>query len=150
RIYVEDWGNRRVLVLDRSGNVRIAIDLLRGAYPVRNSAGIAVAGDRLYVADWRAHRIVVFDATGSVVRVITNDPGQRRFFEGPTSIAVDARGRLYFADGRTIRVLDANGKPIAVWGAAKTASPNSTRASGAITSPLQYHMPRRISGARRR
>ncbi|MBV8373030.1 MAG: NHL repeat-containing protein [Candidatus Eremiobacteraeota bacterium] len=107
-LYVEDWGNHRLLQLAPDGRTVLTWGPGSGAARIGNSAGIAVDRlDHVYVADWARHRIEVFRADGTFLGSISNDPRRpARFVNGPTSVAVDADGLVYYADGNSVRVLD--------------------------------------------
>ena len=117
-LYAEDWRNHRILELRRNSAMIVAWRTGSGDDRVAVSAGIAVdRSGRVYVADWGRHRIQIFGPVGAFLETIANRKNATpRFVKGPTSVYVDGAGRVYYADGDSVRVLDATGRLIRVIG----------------------------------
>jgi len=114
---VEDWPNRRIVVLSPSGQTLRSFGS-RGEDPGQfaNSAGLcADAAGNLYVPDQKLHRIQKFDANGHLLFTFAAENGVALFKEGPTGIAVDAHGNLFAPDGLTIVKLSPAGKLLKRW-----------------------------------
>ena len=115
-VYVSDTSTRTVRVYDKSGEFLRGIgkDLL-----VRPT-GVAIdpARQRLYVVDTgqsdtpEAHRIRVFDLQGNVLQDIGRRGDGDGEFNFPTSVSLDAQGRLYVVDSANnrIEIFDPEGK----------------------------------------
>lgn len=116
-LVVEDWGNRRILVLNPNGQTLRTIGG-KGTEPgqFENSAGFFVDRfDRIYVADWKLHRVQTFDETGKLLRVVGTSADHILFANGPTSIGVDRGGNLYAADGLSIVKFSDRGVLLGRW-----------------------------------
>lgn len=111
-IVVEDWGNRRLLILDREGRTdRIVGSRGTGQGQFQNSAGIFVdRDDHIYVADAALHRVQEFDGKGDLLGIWANSDERALFETGPTSVAVDQHGDIYSADGRTVVKISKSGE----------------------------------------
>ncbi|MBI5837149.1 MAG: Ig-like domain-containing protein [Candidatus Eisenbacteria bacterium] len=126
-VYVVDNGNHRIRVIER-GQVRTLAgsgpgfaDGRGAAAQFRFPAGIAVGPGRLlYVADQGNHCIRRVD-TGGNVTTVAGQPGfpayvdstaDEAYFRTPTSVAVDATGRIFVADrgNSVIRVIEPGGR----------------------------------------
>ena len=69
RIYVTDFGNRRVDVFDAEGNGLYFFGQKSGAFKgLKCPTGIAVIGDSVFVADEDAGNIYEFDRAGNYIR----------------------------------------------------------------------------------
>ncbi|MBS1859451.1 MAG: SMP-30/gluconolactonase/LRE family protein [Acidobacteria bacterium] len=122
RLFVSDADLHAVVCFNPSGQ---AVAVL-GTSALQRPGGIALdaARHRLYVADAKAGRVAVFDTAalkfsayiGSRSKPHQPDPGT---FEGPTNVAVDAKGFLYVADTLNYRVqiFDPAGKFVRMFGA---------------------------------
>lgn len=116
-IYVEDWGNRRVLKLSRTGETLLAFGTKgEGPGEFMNTAGLAIdAAGNVYVPDMASHRIQIFSPTGALLLEISNPSDSKLFMKGPSGIAVDREGNLYVPDGKTVLKLSSTGKLLARW-----------------------------------
>ena len=116
-LYVEDWGNRRILKLSPQGKTLLVIGS-KGSGPGQftNSAGLALdhAGN-LYVPDLKLRRIQVFSPDGKLISAIAGDTQMSPFQEGPGGIAVDPQRNVYAPDGRSIVKLSPTGQLLARW-----------------------------------
>ena len=111
QLAVEDWGHRRVVLLNANGRLRAIIGGSQQPGTLNNSSGIAAdASGNIYVAETATHKIIKFGPSGRIVRTFTNDREDMPFTVGPTSVAVDHDGRIYAADGRSVVVLDRQGR----------------------------------------
>ncbi|MEO8724663.1 MAG: NHL repeat-containing protein [Acidobacteriaceae bacterium] len=111
-LVVDDWGNRRIVVLSPNGHVRFIINRTES----RSDAGICVdrTGD-IYALDWKQHLIRKFDPKGRPVSTISDSERNVLFTEDPSSLAVDAAGNFYAADGLSIVKFSPQGKLLARW-----------------------------------
>src|SRR6478736_743951 len=116
-LVVEDWANRRIEILSPAGATRLVFGGSgRGPGQFANSAGLfADDQDNILVADQALHRIQKFDSSGKLVGIISNTDASTLFEHGPTSVAVDAYGNIYAADGLTIVKLSPQGAFLARW-----------------------------------
>ena len=112
-IVIEDWGNHRIVVQSSDGTRRLSFG---DAKQLESTAGLCVDRDgNIYVADEKAHAVKKFDPQGKLLSVISNSTGNRLFNEGPSSIAVDANGDLYAADGLSVVKFSATGMLLQRW-----------------------------------
>ena len=116
-LVVEDWGNRRMVVLSPSGQTVFSFGG-SGEAPGQfaSSSGLCVdhAGN-IYVSDDKLHRIQKFDPSGRLLSTFANDGDIAVFAEGPGGVAVDERGNVYAPDGLTIVKLSSNGRLLERW-----------------------------------
>ena len=112
-IYVADYGNQRIQVLDSEGSPIRSWDGSSAGVP-NNSfrpRSLHVAADgKVYVADENYSRVLVLDAQGKFLRAM----GQQGSAEGqlyyPTAITVDASGNIYVGDNNYfVSVFDSSG-----------------------------------------
>ena len=112
-IYVADYNNNRIQVLDPEGS------------PIRSwngsSAGVPNGGFRprslhvasdgkVYVADESNNRVLVFDAQGKFLRAMGQSGSAEGQLNSPQAIAVDAAGNVYVGDiNYFISVFDSSG-----------------------------------------
>lgn len=69
RIYVSDFGNRRIDVFDKDGNALFFFGTkVQGFSGLKGPTGIAVAGDSVFVADSLYGCIYEFDTAGNYIR----------------------------------------------------------------------------------
>lgn len=126
-VYVADSGLGRVLIADRQGRPRGALD-----YAFQRPAAVAVGPDRIYVVDSQACCVQVFTGRGVWVRTLGcagTGPGE---FNRPTHAATDAAGRLYVTDSLNCRVqiFDAGGRCVGVIGSEGSNSGHFGRPKG--------------------
>lgn len=134
-VYIADTGNKRILVLDGNYQLLRKIDGFTDGEGTERTfdqpAGIFVTDDgRLYIADsgpGNANgRIVVLDTEGNFIRVLeapVMDVLAKDFIYQPTSLAVDAYGRIYVIAKSTnmgVISLESDGKFAGFIGAEKT------------------------------
>jgi len=101
-IYVTDWGNRRVLKFDRSGEYLLSFGRAQGAFAgLRAPTGITVLGDTVFVADAERAELVLFDRSGNHLNTIA-DIGLAR----PETLTQYDSGRVLIADHEDVVILD--------------------------------------------
>ena len=127
-VYVADAGTGRVVRFTAERRAAEAIpvpdaadlrDALAGRRDEARGRPVAVAagaGNALYVAEARRGVVLVFDAARRVERIVGGPDAGPAALRAPTSLAVDARGRLFVVDGGdagpgTVRTFDAFGLP---------------------------------------
>jgi DNA-binding beta-propeller fold protein YncE len=117
-IYVSDTYNDRIrlirdgVVSTVAGSVRGYDDGIGTNVKFDTPLGVAVWGDRLLVADSGNARIRIIEKNGIVSTLAGSDdrdlidgPLAGARFVDPTSMSVDALGRIFIADGNAIRVI---------------------------------------------
>ena len=62
-MYVAEWGNERVQVMDRSGQFIHEF----GKGKLKGPSGLHIADKYVYVSDWSCHCIVVYETSGQFV-----------------------------------------------------------------------------------
>lgn len=99
RVFVSDWGNGRVLVLDRAGQF---LQELRG---LKRPAGIAVDPKRgkLFVAEQKANQVVVFDL--KTLKPLGNLKVKGKPLLEPRGVWVSENGTVYVADTGQSRIV---------------------------------------------
>ncbi len=101
-IYVTDWGNRRVLKFDRSGEHLLSFGRPRGDFRgLRAPTGIAVLGDTVYVADAEREELVLFDLSGNYLETVAEIGLDR-----PETLSEYDSGRLLIANRDDVVILD--------------------------------------------
>ena len=116
-LVVEDWPNRRILILSPAGRTVRAFGgdgRSEGQFVVTAGLGVDARGS-IYVCDVALHQLSEFAPEGQFRRVINNTAQRRLFLRGPTAIAVDAGGTLYVADGDSVLLISANGTLLSRW-----------------------------------
>jgi tripartite motif-containing protein 71 len=117
-LVIEDWRNRRIIVLStRDGEPLISFGGAgSGPAQFQNTSGLFVdtRGD-IYVAEQSLHRIQKFNSHGKWLALIGNTDRERLFTDGPSAIAVDNDGNLLAPDGLSIVKLTPRGQLIARW-----------------------------------
>lgn len=116
-LVVEDWGNQRILILSKEGATKKAFDGSSANSKIANSAGLCVDhSGAIFTADIKEHLIRKFDATGKLLSTIGNTEGRQVFTGGgPSSVATDAKGNVYAADGLSIVKMSSSGVVLARW-----------------------------------
>lgn len=80
---------------------------------IRSTAGLASdASGHLYQADWKGHAVAVYE-DGVYQRSIVNTPDNHLFDQGPYSLALDPKGNLWAADGKSVVKFTPQGKLLA-------------------------------------
>jgi sugar lactone lactonase YvrE len=132
-VYVADFGNHRIRMIDASGNVTTLagnghLGFADGTGGPDGGAefdfpsGVAVdTGGNVYVADKDNNRVRKIDALGTVSTLAgngfsgysdgTGGPNGTAEFDFPSGVAVDAQGNVYVADAAndSIRLIDPSG-----------------------------------------
>jgi len=116
-VVLEDWRNRRIEILDPSGNTVASFGGAGKALgQFTNTAGLGTdAEGNIYVADAALHRVQKFDSHGRFVKVIANTPATLVFEEGPSAVAIDSNGNLYSPDGVSIVKYTQDGALLMRW-----------------------------------
>jgi len=116
-LIVEDWGNRRIVILSVSGQTQFAFGGPgQGLGHFENSSGLCVDHEgNIYVPDLKLHRVQKFGPAGKLLSTVSNSGEDALFSEGPSGIAVDAQGNLYAPDGLSIVRFSAEGKLLGRW-----------------------------------
>lgn len=102
RIYVSDYGNRRIDVFDADGNGLYYFGQKNGDFPgLKCPTGIAVLGDSLFVADEDTGCIYEFDRSGNYIRDLVekdtfDKPEALKYWNG--SLIVSDRNRIVSVD----------------------------------------------------
>ncbi|MCL4859833.1 MAG: glycosyltransferase family 39 protein [Caldilineaceae bacterium] len=115
-IYVADTGNRRILVLTPTGDMRALIT--GGGSPFVEPFDLAVDRDGLlYVLDPAQPALWLFDAAGNYLREV---PAPTHVLDRARGLHVDAQGRIWVAHtpGGRVVALDGDGQimqEIAIW-----------------------------------
>ena len=115
-VYVLDDGRDVVEWYSPDGTVLGSFDV------VAASDGLSLdAASNAYLANWEPFQIDKFDPAGNLVATIGAPGSEDGQFKGfPTSIAVDADGRVFVSEtpeGGRVQVFDADGQFLASWGA---------------------------------
>ncbi len=97
-LYIADDGNKRVLVIDKEGNL---IKQVGDKSTLKSARGVFVDDAlNVYVADENGRKVVVFDKDGNVTREYTK-PTHQLYGETatykPNKVVLDKRGNLYIA-----------------------------------------------------
>jgi tripartite motif-containing protein 71 len=117
-LVIEDWRNRRIVVLNDSDGTPLLIfgGTGLGSARFQNTSGPFVdTHGNIYVAEKTLHRVQKFTARGEWLALIGNTDHKRLFAEGPSAIAVDEKGNLLAPDGLSIVKLSTHGQLIARW-----------------------------------
>ena len=120
-LYVADYSNRQIQVLDADGLFLRAWNGSSAGVPSGSfyPRSIAVGADgKVYVADYNYHRALVFDAQGKFVRSMGQQGSSEGQLNYPKAIAVDASGNVYVGDEWNYRVtvFDSSGAYVRSWG----------------------------------
>lgn len=105
RIYVTDYGNRRVDVFDKDGEPLFYFGGKQGSFTgLKGPTGIAVIDERVYVADDQTGSIFEFDRAGNYIRELVeketlNKPEGIKYWNG--SLIVCDLNRIISVDGDT-------------------------------------------------
>ena len=104
RIYVTDYGNRRVDVFDKDGEPVFFFGGKDGDFAgLKGPTGIAVTDDRVFVADDQRQSIYEFDRAGNFIRELV-EPGT---FRKPESLKYK-NGSLIVCDSNRVVAVDAD------------------------------------------
>lgn len=110
RIYVTDFGNRRVDVFDAEGNGLFYFGTKKGDFKgLKCPTGIAVAGDSVFVADNSTGCIYEFDRSGNYHRDLVekgtfSKPEALKFWQG--NLIVSDKNRIVSVDVQTGSVFE--------------------------------------------
>jgi DNA-binding beta-propeller fold protein YncE len=110
-VYVSDSNNGRLLMFDAAGTVRAQVGRGAGQGNLGLPRGLAVDGsNRVFVADTTGQGVFIYRAPTDDSRRLDflgfmgGEGVEDAQFEYPTSVAVDARGRVYVSDTFNDRV----------------------------------------------
>jgi len=115
-LYLADRGNRRILAVSSSGEVRVVVDDVSCSVAcLLEPTDLSVDGTGgLIVADDLGHRVWRFDAatgartllagTGESETTPDGEVAAESSIRSPRGVAVDEIGRVYFAEGRSHRI----------------------------------------------
>ncbi len=102
RIYVTDYGNRRVDVFDKDGNPVFFFGGKQGDFPgLKGPTGIAIIDETVYVADDQTGAVYEFDRSGNFLRELC----EKETFKKPEAIKV-WNGSLVICDVNRIVSID--------------------------------------------
>lgn len=99
RVFVSDWGNNRVLVLGKEGN------LLQEIKNLKSPAGVALdrSRGRLYVVEQKGDRVVILDLDS--LKVVGDLKPKKTPFSEPRGVWVAQDGSIYVADTGHSRIV---------------------------------------------
>ena len=104
RIYVTDYGNRRIDVFDKDGEPVFFFGGVNGEFAgLKGPTGIALADERVFVADDQTGSIYEFDRAGNFIRELV-EPGT---FSKPESLKY-WNGSLIVCDSNRVVSVDAD------------------------------------------
>lgn len=142
RIYVSDFGNSRVVVLDRQGNAVFAFAEAGQGNGQALFVHEPVAGPdgNLYFCDALNHRVQVFRPDGTWLRSIGQFGTEGFGLNYPESQAFDAQGNLHVADSGNGRVVVFNsaGQGVRTYGSLGTAPGQMLNPEGIAIDPYGY------------
>ena len=103
KMYVVEWGNDRVQVMDSSGQF-IRMFGQEGEGKLRRPTALHIADKYVYVSDWSNDRIAVYETSGQYVTSFgRRGEGEGEFF-GPYCITSCVSGCIYVCDRYNNRV----------------------------------------------
>ena len=103
-IYVSEWGNNRVQVLDPNSRYLWQFGDKSGPGELKRPGAIHIAHDCVYVSDNRNNRIAVFQLTGAFLTSFDKFGRGRGEFNRPYGIVFDCNGFLYVCDWLNQRI----------------------------------------------
>jgi len=103
-IYVCEYGNNRVQVLDPSGHYLWQFGHESGPGKLNQPEGIHIAHDCVYVLDCENDRIAVFQLSGAFLTSFGKEGKGRGEFNRPKGIVFDCNGFLYVCDWLNCRI----------------------------------------------
>ena len=95
-MYVAEWGNGRVQVLDTSGQFIRVFGQDKGEGKLNQPSGLHIVDQYVYVSDWNGRRIVVYETSGKFVTSFG------RF--SPNSITSCTDGFIYVCDSGNSKI----------------------------------------------
>ena len=96
-MYVAEWGNKRVLVMDSSGHFIRSFGQ-EGERKLRGPSGLHIADKYVYVSDVIGHCIVVYETSGQFVTSFGRRGHKEGEFHGPRCITSCADGFIHVCD----------------------------------------------------
>ena len=99
-MYVAEWGNGRVQVMDRSGQFIREF----GEGKLRRPSGLYIADKYVYVSDWSGHCIVVYETSGQFVTSFGTHGRNEGEFRCPYCIISCVDGCIHVCDWGNDRV----------------------------------------------
>lgn len=136
KIYVNDAGNSRVLVLSRAGTLLAKWDRQgsgEGEFHSLGFGGIAIDNhDHVFVVDNGNHRIQKFDTNGNFLTEWGGEGKEDGEFTRAIGIATDHEGNVYVTDDANpfVQKFDNNGEFLMKWGGAGTGEGQFRHATG--------------------
>ena len=119
-VYIGDFSNDRILVINEEGEMIDTIGGVTGTEPgeFQGPAGIRYLDGKLYVADQFNNRVQVIDLEGNPLLVfgtVGSEPGQ---FLQPIGIEVDEQENIYVSDSinSRVQVFDKDGNLLGIFG----------------------------------
>ena len=103
-IYVSEYGNNRVQVLDPNHLYLRQFADKSGPGKLKEPEGIHIANDFVYVSDYGNHRIAVFQLSGEFLTSFGQKGRGRGEFNRPRGIVFDCDGFLYVCDWLNDRI----------------------------------------------
>ena len=102
-MYVAEFGNDRVLVMDSSGQFMLEFGQ-EGEGKLDGPSALHIADKCVYVSDFRHHRIVVYETSGQFVTSFGREGQREGEFQYPYCITSSADGFIYVCDDDNSRV----------------------------------------------
>jgi DNA-binding beta-propeller fold protein YncE len=95
RVYVVDFGNKRISVFSNAGNFLFSFDAIKGG-KLSNPVHVAIKGSEIWVTDRRLRSISVFNLEGKFLR--TFEPKNEKITWTPLALGFDQNGALRVTD----------------------------------------------------
>ena len=95
RVYVADFGNKRVSVFSNPGQFLFSFDTVAGG-KLTNPVHLAIKGNEIWVTDRRLRSISIFDLNGKFIRTFV--PKNETLNWSPLALAFDSSGALRVTD----------------------------------------------------
>jgi DNA-binding beta-propeller fold protein YncE len=96
RVYVVDFGNKRVSVFSSQGRFLSSFDTLADGKKLSNPVHLVIKGNEVWVTDRRLRSISIFDLSGKFLR--TFEPKNEKLAWTPLALGFDNKGQLRVTD----------------------------------------------------